>query len=340
MLRASPLSEIHIVSNQLSTLINPPFEQNLERLAKLAKRMFNVPIVIISFFDEKRLSSKPIVSVDVPDVDQYLSLVKDCDGDDILVVENTAKHEVFSSHPLVSADPMIRFIVSCPIYEKRGKKVGTLLLLDFKPHEFALTDLANINDLVRLIETEVNDSRLSSAQKRLLKDITPAQRAELTDTKTRSWTSDAFMHILNYQLEESASQKTLFAVVVVDVDNLTEINKKYGEEIGDELLKRISKTIVRSCRDEDTIARGAQEDFLVIIHAGELEHIKTVVNRMLANINKEEIPTAKGPLKINVTLGVSVYNPEGSTLESILQEARIAMLKGKRSGRHCAVFYL
>ncbi|KTD60833.1 sensor domain-containing diguanylate cyclase [Legionella shakespearei] len=332
--------DFNIVTNQISNLINTHIEQNFDRLTRIAMRMFDVPVIAISLFDEKRQLAKPVVSFDLSQLNVYMPFFNEFNTEELLVVEDATKNEQFKNHPLVTHDPKIRFFVSCPIFATLGKKVGSLILLDYKPRSFGLTDLNNLNDIIKLIETVIRDFRLSKSQKLLLQEISAEDRNNFTDQQTRAWNFDGFKKILRYQIMESEKDKTGFALAMVDIDNLHAINEKYGKEVGDEHLTLTSSTILKSCRDADTLARGDDEDFIVIINADNPEHVKIVVDRIKDNIAKAEIKLPDGSsLGFNVTIGVSYFAGKKTTPETLLSNTRIALLKGKRQGRNKIVFH-
>lgn len=338
MTRENSVAEVGIISNQISNLINTPIEQNFERLARMTKRMFDVPVIVIGLFDEKRKAVKPVVSLDFSDASLYLPFFSEFNTDDILVVEDATKNELFQHHPLVTHDPMIRFIVICPIFEKNGRKVGSLIMMDHNPRSLELTDLMSLNEIVKLVEAEISSFRISKAQKLFLQDISNKDKSQFIDAQTKAWNNEGCNKILQYQLIESKKENSHFGLACVDIDNLSEINKLHGKEVGDEVLAMTARTILTSCRDEDTIGRGKTEDFIVLIHADDYENIKTVVNRIKANLEKIEIKLPKGKLSYSVTIGVSFFNDRIGNIETLIQNANVALLKGKRSGRNCIEF--
>ncbi len=338
MIRDNSVADINIIGNQISNLINTPIEQNFERLARMTKRMFDVPVIVIGLFDEKRKAVKPIVSLDFGDASVYIPFFSEFNTNDIMVVEDATQNELFQNHPLVVGDPMIRFIVICPIFEKNGKKVGSLIMMDHQPRSLGLTDLMSLNEIVKLIETELCSFRISKAQKLFLQDISNKDKSQFVDAPTKAWNNLGYSKILDYQLIESKKDKSHFGLAVVDIDNLTDINKEHGKEVGDQVLALTARTILTSCRDEDTIGRGEDGDFMVLIHADDSENIKTIVNRIKFNLDKIEIKVPKGKLSYHVTIGVTFFDDRIGNAEMLIKNANIALLNGKRSGRNCIEF--
>lgn len=338
MIKEDAIPDINIIGNQISNLIDTPLEQNFERLARMTKRMYDVPVIVIGLFDEKRKSIQPVVSLDFSDASLYLPFFKEFNTDDILVVEDATKNEAFKNHPLVVGDPMIRFIVMCPIFEKNGKKVGSLIMMDHMPRSLELTDLMSLNEIVKLIEAELCSFRISKAQKLFLQEISNSDKSRYIDKQTKAWNNEGCLKILNKQWAESKKSHKSFGFAVIDVDNLDQITNLYGKEIADEVLALTARTILTSCREEDTVGRGVNEDFMLIIHASELAHVKNIVQRIKLNLERIKIKLPGGNLTYNVTIGVSVFHDNMQQLETLVDNAHNALAKGKKSGSNCIEF--
>ena len=84
MIREQLDSDSHVISNQISNLINTPIEQNFERLARMSRRLFDVPVIVLGLFDEKRKSIKPVVALDFSDSSIYVPLFNEFNSDDIV----------------------------------------------------------------------------------------------------------------------------------------------------------------------------------------------------------------------------------------------------------------
>lgn len=333
-------SDLHIITQQLSKIIDTPIEDSLNRLVGLSQRMFDVPIVAISMFDEKRQKFNLMNSHEILGVNQDFSLFNQYINDDVFIVEDTHNDERFTENPLIIDDTEMRFYVSCPIYGKKRKKIGAIILLDSEPRSFCLTDLSNLNDIIRLAEAEINNCRLSKAQKMLLDEVSYDQRIDYTDQKTRAWNFNGFRKILTYQIAESIEFNSCFGLLSVDIDHLKRINEQYGIGVGDSLLKSISKALMRTCRAEDTIARGEFSDFIVLIHTDAITNIKSVVERIHSNLSELRIDTDDGKMNFGVTIGYTCFDPKITKPDQLLPNTEIAMLKGKRTGRNCVSFHI
>jgi GAF domain-containing protein len=83
-------------------------------------------------------------------------------SDEVLVVPDAAQDPRFSSNPLVTGEPFIRFYAGAPLLYSRAVRLGGLCLLDTEPREFLSseqTELAELADEVmfRILERELQN---------------------------------------------------------------------------------------------------------------------------------------------------------------------------------------
>jgi diguanylate cyclase (GGDEF)-like protein len=325
-----------VLTSQFKSMINTPAQESFESLTRLVKRMFDVPFVFLSFFDDKRHLLQSIIGLDVVEMTKDVSLFNlDEIEDDIIVIEDTTKDDKYKNHSLVTSEPNIRFYVCCPIYEKNLKKVGALFLLGYEAKEFSEIDLNQLKDVVKAIETEINNNQLTYAQKKLVYDLSQCKDNEYVCPLTKVWQYEAFAKVLKYQVEESNKTGEIFGLSCIDIDNLTLLNQQYGFDGGNEVLKDVAKSLIRSCRSEDSIGRGQEEDFIVLIHTPDKKNINTVANRIQSTIVGDVVTYANKSIHVNATVGLAFFEPEKDTVETLLLKLQLALLKGKRAGRNC-----
>ena len=151
-------------------LLDTPAEERFDRLTRIAKRLFNVPMVMIVLIDSDRQWFKSAIGLDAKETPRSVSFCGHTILDDqILILNDTHLDHRFADNPLVTGSPHIRFYAGRPINAANGEPVGTLCIADDKPRQFDPTNIRLMNDLVELIEKEANFPDLKILNNRLMR---------------------------------------------------------------------------------------------------------------------------------------------------------------------------
>ncbi|MGI8983854.1 MAG: response regulator [Acidimicrobiales bacterium] len=136
-------------------LLDTPPEERFDRLTRLAVRCFDVPIALINLIDADRLWAKSCVGLVARHHDRDASFCAAASlGDGTLVLADTRNDARFAGTPLVTEDGF-RFYAGRPLRGPGGQKVGTFCIIDRRPRQFGPEDVAVLEDLSRIAETEL-----------------------------------------------------------------------------------------------------------------------------------------------------------------------------------------
>ncbi|MGG6268076.1 hybrid sensor histidine kinase/response regulator [Leptolyngbya sp. AN03gr2] len=117
-------------------ILDTPPEAAFDRITQLAARLFDVPIALVSLVDENRAWFKSCHGFDLPEVPRNDSI---CNiailYNEVLVVPDARKDDRLACNPFALAEPGLRFYAGAPLITQDGYNLGTLCLLDMKPHE-------------------------------------------------------------------------------------------------------------------------------------------------------------------------------------------------------------
>lgn len=159
------------------------------------------------------------------------------------------------------------------------------------------------------------------------------------DTLTGVPNRGLFVDRVTQGIARARYSKKIITALVVDLDLFKFINDAYGFTAGDEVLKSITKRLLESVREGDTVARLGSDDFgVLLLDVAESEDIILVVKKIMENISVpmriegEEIVLTAG-------IGIAVYPYDGETAQDIMKSADIALTKAKQQGRNNYQFY-
>ncbi|MGM0772553.1 MAG: sensor domain-containing phosphodiesterase [Pseudomonadota bacterium] len=194
--------------DRLGILDTPP-EERFERLTRIARQYYDVKIALFTVLDNERQWFKSRQGMDTPETPRSVAF---CDyaiqQDKVFLVSDAAVDPRFSSNPLVTGEPFIRFYAGMPVREPSGFKIGTLCIIDDKPRQFNEIDLNVLRSLASIIEDELERSYLAATDhdyvhvSHLSRAIHRAQNVFLTSDNDRA----AFEQMLSDLLALTGSQ--------------------------------------------------------------------------------------------------------------------------------------
>lgn len=144
----------------LKILATPP-EERFDRITRLAARLFNVPIALVSLVDNHQRWFTAY-GLTLPETRRDFCLcARSVEDEKAVVIPDTLDDPRFAINPLVVGDPHVRFYAGQPLVAPNGSRLGTLCLLDTVPRELDRTAFASLRDLAVLVEEELYQRELA-----------------------------------------------------------------------------------------------------------------------------------------------------------------------------------
>jgi sigma-B regulation protein RsbU (phosphoserine phosphatase) len=151
-------------------LLDTAPESRFDRITQLAAEFFQVPIAYIAFIDSDRQWLKSRFGLCHIQTPRDMSLCQyTIHRDKPFIMPDTLLHPVGKNHPLVIAEPYVRFYAGVPLAGPGGKKIGTFCLVDTEPRDFGDEKVAALVSFAALVEREINLAEVIQNQNELLK---------------------------------------------------------------------------------------------------------------------------------------------------------------------------
>lgn len=157
--------------------------------------------------------------------------------------------------------------------------------------------------------------------------------ARLFEQVRRLATSDSLTGLGNYRTllnmiegEIQRSQRTgrQFALLLMDLDGLKQINDRHGHLVGSRAICRLGNILRLHCRAIDTAARYGGDEFALVLPEAGSEAAESVGRRICERLAADgEAPG------ITVSVGASVFPVDGQSLEELLDAADRSLYKMK-----------
>jgi len=148
--------EARLKSLRALGVLDTEAEERFDRITRLAKNHFDVPIALVSIVDADRQWFKSRQGLKATETGREISFCGHTIlSDQTFVVRDASTHPDFSDNPLVVDDPSIRFYAGAPLHAPDGARVGTLCIIDRQPRSLTEHDLKSLRDLANCAEMEL-----------------------------------------------------------------------------------------------------------------------------------------------------------------------------------------
>lgn len=224
-------------------------EERFDRLTRMARRMFGVPISLVSIVDSERQWFKSRQGLEATETARAVSFCGHAIlGDQVFTVEDAKADERFHDNPLVAGDPNVRFYAGCPLRVANGHKMGTLCLIDHEPRKLNDEDRLLLEDLAKMAEQEIAALQMATLD-------------ELTGISNRR----GFMALARHAVATCRRHQRSAVLIVLDLDKFKPINDRFGHAEGDRALVAFSNMMRDVFRDSDVYARTGGDEFVVLL---------------------------------------------------------------------------
>ncbi|MFB2583369.1 PP2C family protein-serine/threonine phosphatase [Herbiconiux liukaitaii] len=166
--------ELRVAAVERLNLFATPGEERFDRITRIARELFDVPVAEINLLDQTQQFTKSPQPRDAnpfaPRSQSFCDIAIQRPG--VLVVPDATKDERFASRDTVTGERHIRFYVGRPLSLGDDLRVGTLCLVDTTPREFSDEQLKLLEEIGDWVERELQDSadldRAAEVQQQLL----------------------------------------------------------------------------------------------------------------------------------------------------------------------------
>jgi two-component system, chemotaxis family, response regulator WspR len=191
---------------------------------------------------------------------------------------------------------------------------------------------------INLLQRDEAYRALRQSQQQLLEANLELRRLTHSDGLTGLSNRRYLDEYLNAEWRRGTRDKSEMSLLMIDVDNFKLYNDTYGHVAGDEVLKRIART-VEGClgRQGDLAARFGGEEFAVILPGTPLAGVRSLADKIRREVEKLRIPHQNSSTGDYLTIsigGASVIPTANAPTTSLIEAADLALYKAKRDGKN------
>ncbi|WP_305857572.1 GGDEF domain-containing protein [Balneatrix alpica] len=312
---ATPHNEIERL-HQLYALniLDTPAEERFDRLTRLAKRLFHIPIAAVSLIDENRQWFKSRMGIEESETSRDISFCGHTIlGSKPLIVPDTLLDPRFVDNPQVSGEPFIRFYIGFPLILHNDCALGTLCLADRIPRSLTDEDISLLQDLANMARQELMALQIATVD-------------ELTRISNRRGFSIIAEHTLKFCQRHQHHAYLLF----FDMDGFKGINNTFGHLEGDRALMDFAQILKQSFRDSDVLGRLGGDEFVVLLAQTSHNQVQGILQRFASELDTFNREQGRC-YQLHASVGMAHWQPEQPIdLTQLLHEADRQMYKHKR----------
>jgi diguanylate cyclase (GGDEF)-like protein/PAS domain S-box-containing protein len=175
-------------------------------------------------------------------------------------------------------------------------------------------------------------SERKADQERLLQ---MAHFDRLTNLPNRTLLYDS----LQRTLERAHAERSIVAVLFIDLDRFKVVNDTLGHAIGDALLQRVALRLTDCVRIRDTVGRLGGDEFALILPALESAEASGAVADKLLHALALPFDLEQHEVFVTASIGITLFPGDAADADTLLRYADTAMYQAKQEGRNAYRYF-
>ncbi|KEF43407.1 MAG: histidine kinase [Cyanobium sp. CACIAM 14] len=293
-------------------------DEHFERILELAGAIFHTPIVAISLVEADRQWFLAQRGLDVRETPREMSFCTHAIvHDEVMVVPDAHADERFRGNPLVAADPHIRFYAGAPLQSPEGHNLGTLCVIDREPRDFTPEQRQLLHRLAQLVMRELELRRL-------------AHLCPVTGLPTRR----AFLSIGEREFARARRDGHALSLLLFDIDNLRQINNRWGHEAGDRVLADVVRLARTFLKEPDFAARVGDGEFALLLVGIDGNQAMALADALRTAVAHMPGVHTHSDFLLHISGGLTTLAPADRRFTDLMGRAARALELAKGNGRN------
>ena len=158
-----------------------------------------------------------------------------------------------------------------------------------------------------LIALEEKDQQLKLETYQHQQTNVELHKLRTQDPLTELYNQHHFEHLLTNEIARFRRYESEFSLLLIAIDNFDKVNRQYGSEFADFLIKKFADLIGKQLRESDVLTRYGRNHFAIIAPSTKLKDAVLFANRLCNHIEVKKLDYKS--VELDVTLSIGVVSP-------------------------------
>ena len=253
----------------------------------------------------------------------------------------TSVNEAYSKAVGYSSDELVGKSHEVIRHPKMDKKVFADMWKNITKNKSWIGEVTNLKKdktdiFFNMYVEPIFKNEIKIGYRTICEDITDKKRIEVlsvTDKLTGLYNRVRLDEVILIKAEAFKRYKTLFSIILIDIDNFKLVNDSFGHDVGDYVLQEVSQILKSNVRITDTVGRWGGEEFVIVCANTNLENTYILADNLRKKVQNHTFTTVE---KITISVGIAEFL-ENDTLVTLFKRTDEALYKAKESGKNCVV---
>jgi len=172
-----------------------------------------------------------------------------------------------------------------------------------------------------------------------IKDLKAAEQ-KLVEMASRDFLTGLFNRREMFARLESEVSRAIrhdkpLSIIMFDIDHFKKLNDNYGHDMGDDVLRELSRMVQKTVRQYDIPCRYGGEEFLVVTPDTTVEDAMSLAERLRCVALGIKLPYGAEKTMVSFSISVGVAQMiKGEAVEKTISRADAALYRAKEGGRN------
>ena len=222
------------------------------------------------------------------------------------------------------ADMGLEAYIGLPIHDASAELIGILVVLHTSP----LKPDEKLKEMIRIFASRASaELRRNTLEQKL-------RRMAYFDYTTNLPNRSSLFDAIKSHFEVDASQNTSHLLLVIDLCRFTEINRVYGYDAAETMLRQIGLRMQEVAEECVLVARYGGDEFAILVKIeGDLNRAFGLQSKKVRHMIQTPVHVGHIEISLDCNIGGVVYPDQVRNRGDVLRSAETALVEAKKEGR-------